>query len=219
MKTNLFLAGVAMAAVLVLSGTAQAQVLGGGVTAGIGGSIAGGRGDMGAMSSGRIGARPGILNATRSLGSPAHDRAAQTVENTRQRAGALNTTAGATGQAAGEAGANLGASGDAVATDVTGALSGNAGLNGESAATAVHDAATADSQSQTGGGEQGGAMNSAVQSVDSHMVALSSEALNSAEFPRPNANVEGGANAAGDVQVSSDNNANPSAEEGAPVDN
>jgi hypothetical protein len=230
MKIHPFLASVAMVAVLALSGTADAQVLGGGVTAGVGGSIAGGRGDMGAMGSGRIGARPDIPHTTRSLGSRAHDRAAQTIESTRQRAnataghaaatatGALNTTAdavgrvAASGQATGEASANLGAAGDVIVTDLTGALSGNAGLSGASAATVVEDAATTGLQSQQQARDTlGGAVNSAVQAIDSRATAPGAEAADSAEFPRPKVNAAGGTNATGEMQVSTDPNANANA--------
>ena len=55
MKINHFLAKTAVAAVLAMSGVAQAQVLGGGVSGGLGGSITGGLGNGGLGNIGATG--------------------------------------------------------------------------------------------------------------------------------------------------------------------
>ncbi len=91
MKYHKFLTSAAVAAVLATSGTANAQLLGGGATGGLGGSITGGLGNIGATGSGTLnGSVRGTTDAlgrTREIGSRATDRVKGTAASHKEPGG------------------------------------------------------------------------------------------------------------------------------------
>jgi hypothetical protein len=129
MKYRNVLTSVAVAVVWVASGTANAQLLGGGAQGGLGGSIAGGLGNVGAAGGGAInGALRGgtdALGRTREIGSRVTDRAKDTA---------------ASADAAGEAGPDVDVATDHLSSEaagnVTGDGSGMLGLGSQEAAVA-----------------------------------------------------------------------------------
>jgi hypothetical protein len=108
MKIRTVLMSAAVAAVLAASGTANAQLLGGGANGGLGGSITGGLGNVGATAGGTLnGSLRGSTDAlgrTRELGSRAAGRVKDTAESAR---GQVESAAAASANAAGEAGSSV----------------------------------------------------------------------------------------------------------------
>ena len=129
MKYRKFLTSAAVAAVLATSGTANAQILGGGATGGLGGSITGGLGNIGATGSGTLnGSVRGTTDAlgrTREIGSRATDRVKGTAASAKSQA--ESAVAGAEATASGTLDAAVG-----TATDATDAVSATADAAGRS---------------------------------------------------------------------------------------
>ena len=128
MKYRKFLTSAAVAAVLATSGTANAQVLGGGATGGLGGSVTGGLGNIGATGNGALnGSLRGTTDAlgrTREIGSRATDRVKGTAASAKGQA--ESAVAGAEATASGTLDSAVG-----TATDATDAASATADAAGD----------------------------------------------------------------------------------------
>jgi len=160
MKIRTVLMSAAVAAVLAASGTANAQLLGGGASGGLGGSVTGGLGNVGATAGGTLNGsvRGGTdaLGRTRELGTRAAGRAQDTASSARGQvesaaagteataSGAVDAATGtaadatdavsATANAAGEAGSSADAATDSLSGDAAGNVTGHGSsmLDGDS---------------------------------------------------------------------------------------
>jgi hypothetical protein len=117
MNIRNFLTGAAVAAVLAASGSANAQLLGGGATGSLGGSLTGGLGNVGATAGGTLnGSLRGSTDAlgrVRDAGSRETGRAERAATAARGQVESVTADASATG----EANSTLDMAGDAAVQD------------------------------------------------------------------------------------------------------
>ena len=129
MKLRNFLTGAAVAAVLAASGSANAQLLGGGATGGLGGSVTGGLGNIGATGSGTLnGSVRGTTDAlgrTREIGSRATDGVKDSAARAKDQAESAAEGAEATASGALDSAVST-AEGATDAVSATADLAGNA---------------------------------------------------------------------------------------------
>src|SRR6188474_1423155 len=133
------LTSAAVAAILATSGTANAQLLGGGAQGGLGGSLTGGAGNLGATAgstlNGSLRGGTDALGRTRELGSRATDRAKDTAASAKGQV--ESTVDGAQSTASGAANVAIDIASDA--TDSAAATAETAGNAGSSVDLSTKD--------------------------------------------------------------------------------